>query len=44
MRRRQARVATDQDGNPVFLADSEFDLRWESEKKPEMKFLNVMAT
>ncbi len=37
-------VATDPDGNHVFLADSEFDLRWTADKNPEIKFVDVMAT
>jgi peptide chain release factor 3 len=37
-------VATDPDGNPVFLADSEFDLRWTSDKNPDIKFVDIMAT
>ena len=37
-------IAMDPDDNPVFLADSEFDLRWTADKNPSIKFLDIMAT
>ena len=36
-------VATDIDGDHVFLANSSFNLRWTAEKNPEIQFADVIA-
>ena len=42
-RNRQS-VATDLDGDHVFLAASEFDLRWTAEKNPQIRLLDIKTT
>ena len=37
----RSKIAADQDGDHVFLADSNFALRWASEKNPDIKFTDV---
>ncbi len=37
-------VALDLDGDQVFLAASDFDLRWTSDKNPDIKFVEIKTT
>ena len=37
----RSKIAADQDGDHVFLADSNFALRWASEKNPDIRFTDV---
>ncbi|HEX5599320.1 MAG TPA: peptide chain release factor 3, partial [Hyphomicrobiaceae bacterium] len=37
----KAAIATDLDGSQVFLAPSEFMLRWTAERAPEIKFTDI---
>jgi peptide chain release factor 3 len=34
-------IALDSDGDPVFLAASEFNLKWVSDRNPDIKFLEI---
>ena len=41
--RNRASIATDIDGDFVYLATSAFNLRWTAEKNPDVKFMDVKA-
>jgi peptide chain release factor 3 len=41
---KRSSIATDLDGDRVFLAGSEFDLRWASERNPEIAFADVKSS
>jgi peptide chain release factor 3 len=36
--------ATDMDGDPVFMAASEFDLKWTADKNPDLKFVEIKTS
>jgi peptide chain release factor 3 len=42
--RNRRKIATDNDGDPVFLAESDFDLRWTADKNPDIRFTDIKAT
>ncbi len=42
--RNHSSVASDLDGDPVFLAASEFDLRWTRDKNPDIHFADVKTS
>ncbi len=42
--RHRAQIATDTDGDQVFLATSDFDLKWTAEKNPAIHFKDIKTT
>jgi peptide chain release factor 3 len=36
--------ATDLDGDPVFMATSEFDLKWTTDRNPDLKFAHIKTS
>ena len=44
LERNRQSIATDLDGDHVFLATSDFDLKWTAEKNPGIRFLDIKTT
>ncbi|MEQ1647787.1 MAG: peptide chain release factor 3 [Hyphomicrobiaceae bacterium] len=42
--RNRSSVALDQDGDHVFLAGSDFDLKWTAEKNPKIRFIDIKTS